>query len=275
MTKALTSFQRGAYEKNGVVLPISVLSEGEVCEAMRQFESLKQRDGGKLSNRSNEKCHLLLPGLARLVRHARILDAVESILGPNILCWGSGFSAKDAGDGTYFSWHQDSTYWGLSSTDVVTAWVALTSSTSESGCVKVIPASHTEQLPHRDTYAERNLLSRGQEISVEVDETKAVHLCLQPGEMSLHHIRLIHGSDPNRSGHSRIGFAIRYIPTRVYQTDGKTTAMLVRGVDDYRNFEAEPVPESDYADEAVRFHAYSVDMLSHRVFDGATTATFR
>src|SRR4029077_19544658 len=104
-------------------------------------------------------------------------------------------------------WHQDSTYWGLSTPDVVTAWVAFTPSTVESGCMRVIPGSHlVDQLPHRDTFARHNLLSRGQEVAVEVDETKAQDVVLQPGEMSIHHVRLVHGSNVNRSSHRRIGY---------------------------------------------------------------------
>ncbi len=83
-----------------------------------------------------------------------------------------------------------------------------------------------DQIPHRDTFAQDNLLTRGQEIMVEVDESGAVPLVLRPGEMSLHHVRLVHGSPPNPSGDRRIGFAIRYVRTRV--SSGVRTAPLVR-----------------------------------------------
>ena len=138
------------------------------------------------------------------------------------------------------SWHQDSTYWGLEPADIVTAWVALSDSTIENGAMRVIPGSHLqEQFPHRDTFAPDNLLSRGQEIMVDVDDRQAVTLELAAGEMSLHHVRLIHGSEPNPSGQRRIGFAIRYIPTYVRQVAGShDTATLVRGVDRYREFRA-------------------------------------
>ena len=155
------------------------------------------------------------------------------------------------------SWHQDSTYWGLDPADIVTAWVALSESTAENGAMRVMPDTHKmDQVPHRDTFAEGNLLSRGQEIAVEVDESKAVMLELQPGEMSLHHVRSIHGSDPNPSGKRRIGFAIRYLPTYVRQVVGShDSATLVRGVDEFHNFAPERRPDTDFSPAARAFHA--------------------
>ena len=105
------------------------------------------------------------PELDALVRDPRILDAVEDLLGPDLLCWGAQFFAKPAGDAAYVSWHQDATYWGLSSPDVVTAWVALTPSVHESGCMQVVPGTHHAQVQHEDRFDDANLLSRGQEIA--------------------------------------------------------------------------------------------------------------
>ena len=99
------------------------------------------------------------------------------------------------------SWHQDGTYWGLSSPDVITAWIALTPSTPQSGCMKVVPGTHRSQVPHQDTFAADNLLSRGQEIAVQVNPADAVEIVLAPGEMSLHHVLIFHGSEPNRADH--------------------------------------------------------------------------
>ena len=123
--------------------------------------------------------------------------------------------------------------------------------------MRVIPGTHaSEVVPHRDTFAADNLLSRGQEISVEVDEGKAVTLELEPGQMSLHHVKLIHGSEPNPSDKRRIGLAIRYIPTRVRQTAGVTdSAMLVRGVDRFAHFHIEDRPKADLSDAAIAHHA--------------------
>ena len=268
MTDSLTPAQAANYRRDGIVFPIRVMTERETASALRRFEALEAREGGALGATTNEKPHILVPWLNDLVRHPNILDAVESVLGPNILCWASGFFAKNPADGTYVSWHQDSTYWGLSSADVLTAWIALTPSTAENGCLQVIPGSHAEQVPHRDTFADGNLLSRGQEIAVEVDRSHAIDVLLQPGEMSLHHVRMFHASERNRSPLRRVGFSIRYIPTHVRQTNGRTTALLVRGIDTYGHFEPEPIPRAEFDPPAVAFHAHALSLLMPLIYAG-------
>src|SRR3984885_748281 len=203
------------------------------------------------------KPHLLLTWLNDLIRHPRILDAVEDVIGPDILCWGTTFFTKEARNPGYVSWHQDSTYWGLEPPDIITAWVAFTDSNAANGAMRVIPATHKmDQVPHRDTFAADNLLSRGQEIEVEVNARDAAMLELAAGEMSLHHVRLIHGSDPNPSDDRRIGFAIRYVPTYVRQGAGShDSATLVRGTDTFHHFEQERPPDADMSPEAVAYHA--------------------
>jgi ectoine hydroxylase-related dioxygenase (phytanoyl-CoA dioxygenase family) len=167
------------------------------------------------------------------------------------------FFNKEARTDDFISWHQDITYWGLEQEgEVVTAWVALSPSTPASGCMRVVPGTHLrEVVPHADTFGEHNMLSRGQEIAVEVDEDHAVDLVLQPGEMSLHHVKMFHGSRHNASADRRIGFAIRYLPPHVRQQAGAAdSATLVRGEDRHGNFELEPVPAHDLAADAVAYH---------------------
>jgi ectoine hydroxylase-related dioxygenase (phytanoyl-CoA dioxygenase family) len=218
----------------------------------------------------NQKPHLLFPWLNELVRHPKILDAVESVLGPNILCWSAQFFMKQPGDRTFVSWHQDATYWGLSRPDVVTAWVALTPSVPLSGCMRVIPGTHRTQLKHADTFNDNNLLSRGQEIAIDVDEKQAVDVVLQPGEMSLHHVLIAHGSEPNNASHPRIGFAIRYLPTDVRQIAGEAdSATLVRGVDTHHYFEPEPPPEDDLHPAALARHKSIMDRQLRILYAGA------
>ncbi len=271
MGKALSEAQVEQYRRDGYLSPLPALGAGAIAGLAARLDALERREGGRLSARTNRKPHLLLTWLNQAIRDPRILDAVEDVIGPNILCWGSGFFAKRAGDGALVSWHQDSTYWGLSEPDVVTAWVALTPSTVESGCMRVVPGSHRlDQLAHRDTFAADNLLSRGQEIEVEVDEAEAVDLVLRPGQMSLHHVRLIHGSAPNRSRHSRIGYAIRYVPTHVRQTAGVAdSATLVRGRDEYGHFTPEPAPRVDFDPDAVAFHAAMLEDNTSILYAGA------
>jgi non-heme Fe2+,alpha-ketoglutarate-dependent halogenase len=244
------------YAEAGYYAPVRVLSTAETA-ALRARLEVFEAGAGLLAGNLRQKSYLLFTWLNDLIRHEHILDAVEDLIGPDILCWGSSFFIKESRDTAYVSWHQDSTYWGLEPPDIVTAWVALSDSTDENGAMRVIPASHTrEQFPHLDTFAPDNLLSRGQEIMVDVDERQAVALELAAGEMSLHHVRLIHGSEPNPSGQRRIGFAIRYIPTYVRQVAGAhDTATLVRGVDRYGNFEQEQRPDADCSPAALAYHA--------------------
>jgi len=244
------------YEAHGYLAPVPVMSPQE-AGALRAKLEAHEAAHGRLQGPLRHKTHLVFTWLDDLIRHPAILDAVEDIIGPNILAWGSSFFTKEAHDPSYVSWHQDSTYWGLDPADIVTAWVAFSDSTAENGAMRVIPDTHKmEQVAHRDTFAAGNLLSRGQEIAVDVDENQAEMLQLRAGEMSLHHVRLIHGSDPNPSDQRRIGFAIRYLPTHVRQIVGTHDhATLVRGVDAYGNFGAERRPEADFSPAALAHHA--------------------
>jgi non-heme Fe2+,alpha-ketoglutarate-dependent halogenase len=250
----LTLDEVRSYHEDGYISPIRVFDEEETRTLRRRFEALVAHEGGKLSRPTNTRPHLLLKWIDDLIRDPRILDRVEAVLGPNILCWASGFFAKAPGDGTFVSWHQDATYWGLSSNDVVTAWIAFSPSVPATGCLRVVPGSHKRQVPHRDTFSAGNLLSRGQEIAVDVDEASAVDIVLQPGEMSLHHVKMFHGSHHNRARDRRIGFAIRYLPPHVHQQVGPDSATLVRGADRYGYFEPEPAPSRDLDPQAVALH---------------------
>ena len=196
---------------------------------------------------------------------------MESLIGRDILLWSSGFFTKPANDPSFVSWHQDSTYWGLEPPDdIVTAWVAFTESVPANGCMRVVPGTHRiGQVGHRDTFAETNLLSRGQEIEMQVDEADAVDLVLRPGQMSLHHVRIVHGSEPNRTPGPRIGLTFRYIPTRVRQVGDRPSALLCRGEDRYGHFEHEPVPAADFGDAAVAYHAEVMRRLNAVLYDGA------
>jgi ectoine hydroxylase-related dioxygenase (phytanoyl-CoA dioxygenase family) len=255
MPKVLTAAEVAAYREKGYHFPIEVLSANEVAECRRQLEDYERKSGGPIKGEMRHRSHVLFPWINDLIRHPKILDAVEDIFGPNIHCWNTSFFIKEARDPGFVSWHQDATYWGLSSPDVMTVWVALSPANRVSGCMKFIAGTHKEQVKHEDTFNQDNLLTRGQEIAVEVDESKAVLAELEPGQASMHHVLLFHGSEPNRSDDRRIGLAIRYIPTHVRQAVGsRDWATLVRGVDEYRNFEPEPRPRVDLDPETVAFH---------------------
>jgi non-haem Fe2+, alpha-ketoglutarate-dependent halogenase len=254
--KILTEAEVRQYQQEGYHAPVRVLAPAEAQALRTKLEDF-EATAGPLAGKIRQKSHLLFTWLNDLVRHPVILDAVEDVLGPDLLCWGSSFFIKNPRDPGFVSWHQDSTYWGLDPADVMTAWIAFSDSTVENGAMRVVPGTHLmDQIPHRDTYRKENLLSRGQEIMVDVDERQAVTLELLAGEMSLHHVRLIHGSDPNPSDKRRIGYAIRYIPTSVRQVAGShDTATLVRGVDRHGHFELEQRPDADMSLTAIAHHA--------------------
>ena len=254
--KLLTPETVERYNREGWYAPVPVLSSAEAAAIRGKLEAFEAEAGG-LKGPLRHKTHLLFTWLDELIRHPRILDAVEDVIGPNILCWGSSFFIKEPRNPGFVSWHQDSTYWGLDPADVITAWVAFSDSNAANGAMRVMPGTHKlDQVTHRDTFNADNLLSRGQEIEVDVDERQAQMLELKAGEMSLHHVRLIHGSDPNPSDTRRIGFAIRYIPTHVRQVAGThDSATLVRGVDTEQNFAPEQAPKADMSVEAQAFHA--------------------
>jgi non-heme Fe2+,alpha-ketoglutarate-dependent halogenase len=275
MPKLLTQEQIDCYHREGYVFPVRAMSEADACELRRRLENFEREQGRPLQRDVSVKSHLLFTWLADLVRNSKILDAVEDLYGPDLLCWTSNFFIKEGGNRSFVSWHQDSTYWGLNKPDVVTAWVALTSSNEENGAMQFIPATHTsDQIPHRDTFAADNLLTRGQEVAVDVDASKAVHAVLEPGEISLHHVRLVHGSPPNPSGDRRIGFAIRYIPTSVRQTVGEDSATLVRGTDRYHHFELEPRPTSDMQPEFVALHKRIADRNAQILYRGTNIKSY-
>ena len=270
MPKLLDTEQISAFHRDGFVAPIAVLSQQETAGYRRRFEDYERSHDGWYVLSRGQKIHLLQTWAAELVVDARILDAVEDVLGADILCWGTSLFVKDAHDPHFVSWHQDSTYWGLDKPDVVTAWVALSASTRQSGCMKMLPGSHTlEQITHRDTLDELNLLTRGQEIAVEVDESKGAYVELAPGEISLHHVRTVHASEPNRGDHRRIGVALRYIAPHVRQLNGeRDSAMLVRGEDRFGHFVHEKAPKRDMDADALAEHARIMQLRQEILYDG-------
>jgi ectoine hydroxylase-related dioxygenase (phytanoyl-CoA dioxygenase family) len=276
MPKSLSAAAVDQYQRDGYYFPIRVMSREEAERYRSCLEAHEARTGAPLQGNWRHKMHLLFTWADELVHNPKILDAIEDVIGPDILCWTSNFFIKEACSPGFVSWHQDSTYWGLDPDDVITAWVALCDATPENGYMQFLPGSHKiDQLPHVDTFHKDNLLSRGQEIAVEVDKSKAVGVPLHAGEISLHHIKLVHGSDANPSSDRRIGMAIRYIPTYVRQTKIRDSAMLVRGVDKYHNFDPEPRPRADLDAAALAAHADAVGRQVKALYQGTDKQQFR
>ena len=203
----LSTEQIKGYERDGIVFPVSVLSESEVAYFRANVEELLDENEGQ----ALRQLHFEQRWAYDLGLHPRVLDAVEGILGPNLLVHTTLVFYKPAQNSSFVSWHQDGLYPGLQAPRLTTAWIALTPSVPENGCLRVIPGSHREGiLPHREEATEHNLLRQGQTVE-NINEDEAVDVILQPGQMSLHHRDLIHASNPNQADYSRTGFVIRCI----------------------------------------------------------------
>lgn len=276
MGKVLSAEQVERFHREGWLAPIPVMSADDAQALRERLEHEERRLGGPFTGARLQKPHLLYPWLADLVFDETIGDAIEDLHGPDLFCWSSTLFAKEGGTNSFVSWHQDSTYWGLSRPDVVTAWLALTPSTSANGALEVVPGSHhLDQLPHRDTFATDNLLSRGQEIAVDIGEASPAVIELRPGEMSLHHVRLVHGSAPNRSDGRRIGFAMRFIPTSVAQLVGdRDSATLVRGADRFGHFDHEPRCTHEHDPSMLARHRQITEQAASRLYRGTAVTTF-
>ena len=276
MPKLLSQAAVETYRRDGFYSPVRVMSAEDARIYRNALESHEAEAGQPLQGNMRHKTHLLFTWADALVHHPKILDAIEDAIGSDILCWNTNVFIKEANSPGFVSWHQDSTYWGLDPDEVITAWVAFTDVTAENGYMQVIPGSHKiDQLPHVDTFHKDNLLSRGQEIAVEVDKSKAVGLAMRAGEMSLHHIKLVHGSDANQTDDRRIGLAIRYIPTYVKQTKVRDAAMLVRGSDRFHNFDYEARPRADLDQGALATHADSMARQVKALYQGTEKTAFR
>jgi hypothetical protein len=250
---AIASPIAAAYERDGYFFPYDVTGEADAAELLADLEAAEAELAGDRVRLSHLRSYpsQLLPSFAALVRHPHLLDAVSQIIGRDLLVWSCGFFIKEPGSKSYVSWHQDLNYWGLDGDREVTAWYALTPATIENGCMRFVPGSHKRKdVPHVDLFAKDNLLTRGQEIAVEVDEASAVNVELRAGQVSLHHGHMFHASGPNRTSSRRLGVAIRYVAPSMKQTSGdKLLVSLVAGKDEYGHFEIMPPPAGRLTEE--------------------------
>ena len=258
------------FEREGYFSPVRVITKDQALHYRSLLERYEDKLGHTVRGSERTKPHLILSWVDALMRHTTILDSVEKIMGPNILCWNSWFWIKEPYSRSFVSWHQDSNYWGLDTDNLVTIWLALSPANDQSGCMRVLPQSHRKSsLTHVDLYHEDNLLTRGQAIQ-DVKEIDAVSMPLDTGEMSLHNIRMAHASSPNTTNDRRIGLSFHYIPTNTNQLNVELdTATLVRGEDQYHHFEESPIPRFDLDPQSLDFHRKATDAMRDLLFKGA------
>ena len=230
MPKVLTKEQIEQYHDEGFISPVRVISEAQALSIKNQLEQVEVEFPDEINAESRNNLHLSFAFLDALAHNKIIVDAVEDLIGPDIALWASVMFIKEPSSKQYVSWHQDATYMGLDSIDFPTPWIALSPSNIETGCMTMIAGSHHSEIQnHEDTFAENNILTRGQVIP-NIDRSKAVDLILEPGEMSIHHGAIIHGSQPNKSNQRRIGFSLQsYVPPSIKQVVGKNIWTHIRG----------------------------------------------
>ena len=241
------------YTQEGFVAPLDIITKEEAQVLRDDFENAELELADEPEKLALLKAYpeRLLPSFDRLIRNENLISAASAVLGPNLMVWSAGLFIKEKNSSKIVSWHQDLTYWGLDDIAETTCWIALSRAHADSGCMKFVPGSHKNKIvPHKDTYSEDNLLSRGQEISVKVNENDAVFAALDAGQASMHHGLLFHSSGPNTSHDRRIGSAIRYIKPSMKQESGdKPIVSLVSGKDDFGNFKIADAPKGWLAEE--------------------------
>ena len=271
MGKYLEDDQIRHYHDKGFLSPINVLTRDEIQTCNSEIEAFEKASGQPIDFPYKSRCHQIFSWADTLVHHPKILDAVEDIIGPDILCYHATLWIKPPQSNSFVRWHQDGTYFFLEPAVHVTAWVALTIADDDAGCMQVIPGSHkNEFLEHNDDSNPDNLIPRGQGLAINVNTEHAVSMPLQAGQMSLHHTKLFHASFNNKRDTRRIGFGISYIPTSTKDI-GKTKAhaLLVRGKDNYNHFLPEKRLAGPPTPEQYEYHLSLMKQFRKRQDEGA------
>jgi len=266
----LTLKQLKHYEEDGYVAPINVLSLGEADEIRKEIEFIEKKWPNELEGLGRNYIHLISPVFDKVCHNNNILDAVESIIGKNILVCGTTLFVKKPKEKEFVSFHQDAKYIGLEPYNWVTAWIAVTESNEENGCMRIWPGSHKEKLKHHNQkFNEKNLLTRGQTVeNVPIDKTKPV--ILKAGQMSLHHPTVVHGSGLNKSNDRRIGFVIQsYIGTNVDQVLGNIYVQQARGNDTFKFHKHVHRPTETMNEKDIQTRKKANEELSNIFYSGA------
>lgn len=256
------------FKTDGFTPAIKVMSDAAAMDYRHRLQAI-EAVVGKLKGGYRLKCHMLYKWVSDLIREPAIVDRVEDLLGPDILCWGTDMWVKEPNSDEFVSWHQDSRYWGIEG-DLLTAWIALSPATVESGCMRMLPGSHLgNTMMHEDTFHADNMLTRGQTIADHIDESKAINIEVGTGEAVFFTYRIAHASHPNRSCDRRIGIAIRYtVPSARQIKSDWDSATLIRGEDRFGNFVHEPTPKADFDPDSVDFHAKTNENYLNILYSG-------
>ena len=267
----LTSNQLKQYKDEGFVSPIDIFSKEKAKEIRNEIELIEKDMPEELKKSGRYNAHLISPLLDEVTHNPKILNAVESLIGKNILVCGTTLFIKNPHEKGFVSYHQDAKYIGLEPHNWVTAWVAITDSNEENGCMKMWSGSHKDNLKdHDQMFNEGNLLTRGQTVN-NVPKKNLKSLILTAGQMSLHHPKVVHGSELNKSNDRRIGFVIQsYIGTNVKQILGKNSVQLARGIDDYNFHKKIGRPKSLMNNNDLKLKKEENDNLQEIFYSGSS-----
>ncbi len=253
MRKTLSSEAIATFRNDGFHFPLRIFDASEANSLYHSYIKFQKSAIKTFGREHRFKGHLLANWLNGVVSNSYILDIVEDLIGPNILCWSSAFFAKPPKTKTYVGYHQDAAISGLQPHDnIIHIWLALKPATIENGCLRVLPRSHLDTIlrlsPSND---DSNMLLEGSNAQPNASDDQYVNIVLEAGEISLHHHRMVHGSGPNQSSGDRLGLSLTYMTPSTRNVRGKDSAMLVRGNDEYGNFELEPAPDTYFSDKAI------------------------
>lgn len=257
MPKLLTQLQVDHARREGYICPVRIISRDRANHCVEKLDAYVRQTGERARD-LKVKGHLLFKWMIELGTTPTLLDAIEDLIGPDIMLTTSAVWPKKAYDPAFVTWHQDSAYFGYEPVDVWSAWIGITDSTVENGCLRYLPGAHLKpEMPHQETFHEDNLLSRGQYIP-DFDESSAVDAQVEAGEATIHHFRLPHSSKPNLSDKRRIGILFVFCPPYVRYTLGRYPAVCVRGEDTFGHWDADPLPKRDLDPDTVEyFHSFA------------------
>jgi Phytanoyl-CoA dioxygenase (PhyH) len=255
----LSAAERVHYETEGWVVPQYQLPANHSARMLAALNELIRRNPGvrpeklvsahieRTGGQDNGEGVRGVDDFLQLAKNQDIVEMVSDVIGNDVILWGAHVFCKPAGDGFETPWHQDGHYWPIRLLATCTVWVALEESSIENGCLRVIPKSHAAKVLHEHLHEDRlDLTLQQRMVAGSFDEASAVNIELQPGQMSMHDIYMVHGAAANKSTQRRTGVALRYMPAtslfdrNLKPVDGKTGVAvnfaqrpiwLLRGID--------------------------------------------
>lgn len=274
MPKRLSHAQLDSYRNEGFAFPVDVLSPEEVRRARAGLEAWEAQSGRPLAYPEKSAAYLLFDWADALAFHPAVLDAVEDLIGPDILVYHSTIFVKEANAPAFVHWHQDGAYFFLEPPEQVTAWIALSEASVRAGCMRIIPGSHRgDWLEHRDDPSPDNMIPRGQGVLGRHGPEDGVLMPLAAGQMSLHHTKALHASGPNANDDRRIGVNISFIPAHVRPLGApRPSALLARGTDQHGHFAPEQRLQGHLSAQARAAHAEHCRLFRARQDSGFSAA---